>query len=246
VGRLLDGLLCDDGDRALLVVAAPAEARAVLGGFGRDEGLAERFWERHELRGGVDCVVTGVGKANAAGALMRVLDVGRDRVVISCGVAGSLPESGCEIGAVVVSTRSVYADEGIETEEGFLTCASMGFGFVHGGGDVDSMGVDVDEEVLGVLGELADVRGVVATVSTCSGTDALAEGVVQRTGAIAEAMEGAAVGVCVANASLVEGAGARVRFGELRVVSNTTGDRSWQKWDLASAMEGLGEVAASL
>ncbi|MHC4975403.1 MAG: futalosine hydrolase [Planctomycetota bacterium] len=238
VDRRLDEVRGDG--RALLVVAASLEARALLGAFGRDAALGERYWTRHVLRDGVDCVVTGVGKANASGGLMSVLDLREDRVVVSCGVGGVLPGGGCEVGGCVVGSRSVYADEGIETEDGFTACEEMGFGFVHGAGNGSRMGVACDERVGRALRCEGDSEGVIATVSTCAGTDERARGVVERTGAVAEAMEGAAVGVTLANARGVEG-GSGVGFVEFRVISNTTGSRSWQRWDLDGAIRVLGE-----
>ncbi|MFG0258053.1 MAG: futalosine hydrolase [Phycisphaerales bacterium JB043] len=232
--------------RALLVVAAPAEARALLRACGCDEALAERCWSRHSVRDGVDVVVTGVGKANASAGLMRVLDTREDRVVVSCGVGGALVGSSCEIGECVVATRSVYADEGIETEDGFLSCEQMGFGYVRGGEPGSLMGVECDGRVVDALHREGDHRGGVATVSTCAGTDALARGVVERTGAIAEAMEGASVGVSLANAMEADDRTWRVRFGEFRAISNTTGDRSWQEWDLEGALRVLGERVACM
>jgi futalosine hydrolase len=91
---------------------------------------------------------------------------------------------------------------------------------------------------------LAGLRGVVnhvgpiATVATCSGTAAAADEVRRRTGAIAEAMEGAAV---VSTAVKLG-----VLAGELRAVSNTTGDRASQQWDLDAAIRALAAALRAL
>lgn len=98
--------------------------------------------------------------------------------------------------------------------------------------------VPVDEGVLGAIRPLADAAGPVATVSTCSGLDSLAGQVRARTGALAEAMEGAAVGQVAHRLG--------IPFGELRVVSNTTGDRPRQVWDLKGALERLAAVLGLL
>ena len=79
--------------------------------------------------------------------------------------------------------------------------------------------------------------GPIATVATCSGTDALAAGIAVRTGAIAEAMEGAAV----LHAARLLGAPAI----ELRSISNRTGDRDRQDWKLSEAFEALRSAAAA-
>jgi len=73
--------------------------------------------------------------------------------------------------------------------------------------------------------------GHIATVATCSGTDLQAQQVARRTRAIAEAMEGAAV------------VHAARRLGvpaiEIRTISNTTGDREQQQWNLEGALAAL-------
>jgi futalosine hydrolase len=133
---------------------------------------------------------------------------------------------------VVVATACVLADEGVVSAQGFQDIAALGFGPTSEG-----VSIPVPAALADALAVPGAVRGPVATVSTCSGTDALAEELQRRTGAVAEAMEGAAVAV----------AGSRlgVPVGEVRVVSNTTGDRARQVWKLAEALEGLSGVIGS-
>lgn len=188
--------------------------------------------------------MTGVGKANAAGATARALQMRTYWSVINIGIAGALPGS-LRIGQVVLASSSVFSDEGILTPEGFRTCSQMGFPPAPSSGDA----LPVDPELLSRLEPMVRSRGgsvgPVATVSTCSGTDALARGVVERTGAIAEAMEGAAVGLVAARFS--DSFPRRgTRFAELRVISNTTGDRGSQAWDMKQALAGLTDLAAAV
>jgi futalosine hydrolase len=218
----------------LLVVAAPAEARAVLKGLGADEEVAEGNWRVRQDLAGFDVLITGVGKANAAGATARALDLSRHQAVLSIGVAGALPGSGLAVGDVVAAEASTFADEGLLTPERFLDCHAMGFPF----GAFEGAAVPVDPRLLGVIRPLSKATGPIATVSTCAGVDALAAEVRARTGALAEAMEGAAVGL-VANRL-------GAPFAELRVISNTTGDRAAQTWDLKGALARLEAVVAVL
>jgi futalosine hydrolase len=224
--------------RVLLAVAAPGEARAVLAGLGADAGLASREWEGLELDQRFDLVVTGVGKSNAAGAVGQVLAGGRHRMVVNIGICGALAGraggAGLRIGSVVAATASVFADEGVGGDGEFVEMSKLGFAPMPGAGEA----MAVDAAMLEALGLLADASGPIATVSTCSGTDALAGEIVRRTGAIAEAMEGAAVGLVAHRLG--------VAFGELRVVSNTTGSRTRQVWDLKGAMARLSDVASRL
>lgn len=219
-------------DRTLLCIAAPRECRSVLDALGGKRLQLPAAWECLSLEGGFDIVLTGVGKSNASGATGRVLDPSVHRAVFSAGIAGMLPGSGLELLDVVVADRSVFADEGIGTESGFVPMDEAGFGAFPDG----RMHTDHDPgDVLRMIS--ADARrGGVATVSWCSGSDGCAEGVVSRTGAICEAMEGAAVALAARRIDPT------VRTGELRVVSNTTGDRARQRWVLDAALERLGAV----
>jgi len=212
--------------RCLLAVAAPRERDAVLDAF--DRARAPDHHDIITLDARFDLVVTGVGKARAAAMTTRALHASSYGSVLSVGVAGALPRDDAPpIGAVVGATRSVFADEGIGAEDRFIPMSELGFGAFPGG----DMSIDHDRDLLGVLAP--DCRGAVATVSWCSGTDACARAVAARTGAVCEAMEGAAVALA---AALHDGS---IRTGELRAISNTTGARSAQTWDLDAALGSL-------
>ena len=196
--------------RILVVTSVPAEADAI---------------GSHDA---VTVVTGGIGRVNAAAATTEsILRQGPFDAVVNAGVAGVLPGGALSIGETVVASRCIYAEEGLITPAGFVDMAAMGFSL----GDFDGNTVPVDEGLLSrVAGRFR--TGPIATVATCSGTDAAAESVADRTGAVAEAMEGAAV-VHAARRLLVPAM-------ELRVVSNTTGDRDNQKWDLPAALAALG------
>jgi len=241
-----------DGRPALLVVAAPKEARAVLVGLGGAPATKPSLhrWEAIPARSGFEVLVTGVGKACAAGAVAMVLDPSRHACVINLGVAGALPADG-EIGRrpglldVVLADQSVYGDEGIETPGGFEDVASMGFSPAPPGFEAMGLAAPADAALLETLRPIADRVGPIATVSTCAGTDLNARKIVARTGAVAETMEGAAIGftaLCVSAAGDVPA----IPFVEARVISNTTGDRHTQRWDLAGALERLSALTSDL
>lgn len=176
---------------------------------------------------GATIVVGGVGRTNAAVATTRgLLHDGPFDAVISAGVAGALPDAPCSIGDVVVGTHAVYAEEGVSTPTGFQDMTSLGFPLGPFEGNV----VPADASLGAALSGLG-TSGVIATVATCSGTDEAARVVQGRTGAVAEAMEGAAV----LHAAMIGGCPAI----EIRAISNTTGDRDAQKWDLEAAFSAL-------
>jgi futalosine hydrolase len=205
----------------LVVVPTPAEARVI----GERAAISlERNtgpWRTSRLDEFSDLVICGVGKVNAAGAVAALGQ--RYKGVLNLGIAGSLPGSGLSTAAAVLGSPSAYADEGLLTPQGYVPCHDMGFPL----GSFESGRIMPDPEWAGLLRPLVDAAGPIATVSTCSGTDQAAAEVVRRTGALCEGMEGAAVGHAAARLG--------IRFAEVRVISNNTGDRDRQRWDLGSA-----------
>lgn len=230
------------GGRVLIVVAAWNEAAALLRGL--DPGAEPPGeWELFPVGDDLDLIVSGVGKANAAGATALVLDPGVYSAVLSVGIGGTLERDDPEgqLGLSIGASESVFADEGVAGPDGFRPLSALGFPPVPSGdGREAGDGVAGDPVLLRALSGLGviDRTGVVATVSVCSGTDALAVGVGARTGAIVEAMEGAAVGLVAMRLG--------TPFAEVRVVSNTTGDRDIQVWDMGGAMAGLERIGAIL
>ncbi len=229
--------------RLLIAAAAPSEGAAILRGLGHVRATAPEIdWTPIEAGERIDLVVTGVGKANAAGGVARAFDPGRHGAVLSLGLAGALPGTPpLGLLTVVAGTISIYGDEGVPTADGgFKDLAMLGFAPNSGLDDPSAMGVASDAALLAAF-DLRELSvGAIATVSECSGTDERAAEMVRRTGAVAEAMEGAAVGFTVRRVSR------QVRFLELRVISNTTGDRDRQVWDVRGALGVLSEVAGLL
>ncbi len=177
---------------------------------------------------GTTIVVAGVGRTNAACATTEALIENPDiALVISAGIAGSLPPRFLAIGSTIIATGCVYVEEGLEHPEGFSDMTGLGFPL----GPFEGNRVPVASTPLRQAPEHF-VRGPIATVATCSGTDAAAARVVARTGALAEAMEGAAV----VHAALRRG----IPGIEVRTISNRTGERDQQQWDLPAALDALG------
>lgn len=221
--------LCQHSNsRILFVTAAPKEAAAIAGVF---DAPAPAPWRPVELAPWLDLVVSGVGKSNAAGATARFANPERHAYVLNVGIAGVLPGGNLKLLDAVVGRRSVFADEGVATSSGFTPMSGCGF---PPGAPENGDGVPADERLILACG--VTVVGAIATVSTCSGTDRLAAEVAARTGAAAEAMEGGAAGLAAWRAGL--------GFAEVRIISNTTGERTGQVWDLAGALAALSEWVA--
>lgn len=217
------------------MVAAPAEARAILAGFGSDAAVPDE-WTSITLGAGFDLLLSGVGKANASGATAHAIARSAPSRVLNLGICGALPHAEpLKIGEAVLATRCLLADEGIEIPSGWIPLANAGFP-----GAIDADSISPDALFNQFLRPFADRAGVIATVSSCSGSDARAEEISRRCSleGLAEAMEGAAIGLAAARQG--------VPFAELRVVSNRTGDREAQGWNLPAALSRLSSIASQL
>lgn len=205
----------------LVVTAVDAEAEAVRAGA--DPGL-------------VVVEAAGVGPAAAAAGAARLLALaevaGRPfRAVLSAGIAGGFPGR-ADIGATVIGVRSVAADLGAESGDGFLPIESLGFG---------SSVLAADEKLIEALTAALPhaVAGDVLTLATVTGTAGTAARLAAaHPAAVAEAMEGFGVACAAATAG--------VPFAELRTVSNVIGPRDRSAWRLADAFAALTAAAKTL
>lgn len=166
-------------------------------------------------------VQLGVGKVEAALALTRRLSAQTPDVIVNFGVAGVFPGAGLKVGDVCLVTQESFADEGLVTEDGFEDLVALKL--------ADRVVWDADavwtRRVADLLDDVPQVRGT--TVSTISGTDALAKAYANRVRPAVETMEGAAV------ARVCEAFG--VPWVQLRSISNRVGDRANGGWDIRLA-----------
>ncbi|MGN9889680.1 futalosine hydrolase [Micromonospora sp. L31] len=211
----------------LVLTAVPAEAEAVRAGL-TDPTVTVR--------------PVGVGPAMAGAATARLLTLaeaaGRPyRAVVSAGIGGGFAGR-VAVGATVLGTRSVAADLGAESPEGFIPVDELGMPpELLGGGPT----VYADPELLAALcAALPEaVVGAVLTVSTVTGTAASTRALADRhPDAVAEAMEGYGVAVAAAHAGLP--------FAELRTVSNPIGPRDRGSWRMREAFTALTAAARAL
>lgn len=178
----------------------------------------------------------GVGAAEAAAGTARLLALaeaaGRPYAsVISAGIGGGLPGRAV-IGDTVIAVRSIAADLGADSADGYLPIEELGFG---------SSVVAADEGLSALLREsLPDALiGDVLTVNTVTGTGDRAIALAARHPvAVAEAMEGYGVAVAARAAG--------VAFAELRTISNPVGPRDRGAWNLPAAFTALTAAFAAL
>ncbi|MEU8660905.1 futalosine hydrolase [Actinoplanes philippinensis] len=200
----------------LVVTAVNAEAEAVRADLDPGEVVVE---------------AVGVGPAAAAAGTARLLAGRAFRAVVSAGIAGGFPGRAA-VGSLVIASRSIAADLGAESPDGFLPIEELGFG---------TSVLDADPHLVKALQTAlpAAITGDVLTLATVTGTAATADRLAARFPlAAAEAMEGYGV------ASAAAGAG--VPFAELRAISNPIGPRDRAAWRLGDAFAALRATAAAL
>jgi futalosine hydrolase len=198
----------------LVVTAVSAEADAVRAGADPDHVVVE---------------AVGVGPAAAGAGTARLLATGRYKAVISAGIAGGFPGR-ASVGATVLGARSIAADLGAESPDGFLPVEELGFGRSR---------VESDPALIKALAAALPeaVVGDVLTLATVTGTAATAERLAARfPAAVAEAMEG--FGVAVAAGDLP--------FAEVRAISNPVGPRDRAAWRLKEAFAALSTASGTL
>ena len=213
------------GARLLIVTAVEAEAEAVRAGV-QASGTEPAT---------VVVAAVGVGPAAAAAATARLLTLAEAagtpfRAVIGAGIAGGFPGR-APVGATVLGARSIAADLGAESPDGFLPVDQLGFG-----SNLLDAGPALLEHLTAALPEA--VVGDILTLATVTGTAQTAAALQARhPEAVAEAMEGYGV-ACAART-------AGVPFAELRTISNPVGPRDRAAWRLREAFSALTEASAA-
>ena len=175
--------------------------------------------ERLAGRRDVTVIETGVGPVNAAHAVTMAITQHKPSEIMICGVGGAYPQSGLQIGDVVCAEMECYGDLGASSPTGFLDMKTLGFAVVAGAAPIYN---DLPMQILPL-----ERRAKFVTVSTCTGTEAAARAIEQRTGGAVENMEGAAI----AHVAHLMGVG----VGEVRGISNMVTNRDKSSWKLKDA-----------
>jgi len=219
--------------RVLIVTAVEAERAAVLAGLAlKDDPDPEQIVDPVPIV--VEAV--GVGATAAAARTAPKLLLARSagypfHLVVSAGIAGGFADR-AGVGSTVLASRSVAADLGADSPDGFLSLATLGFG---------QSTMDADKELLTQMRSALPgaVVGDVLTVATVTGTAEGAATMLARwPGAVAEAMEGFGVATAAAQEA--------VAFAELRTISNPVGPRERASWRISDALAALTRAAAQL
>ncbi|HJV67259.1 MAG TPA: futalosine hydrolase [Geomonas sp.] len=214
---------------SLLVQASSAQP---MGGLRHLAAFRGRLGGRE-----VVLAVTGIGKVNAASAATLLLERLEPELLINTGCGGAYPGAGLEVGALAFASSESFADEGVQTCEGWRGLELIGIPVFEGGGERLFNTFPLAGGPAGSACRWAVVHGFRAalgpflTVSTCSGTALQGAELLARYAGICENMEGAAI----AQVSRLYD----VPLLEVRGISNLVEDRDLSRWDLKLA---VGEV----
>jgi nucleoside phosphorylase len=205
-----------------IFVPSVKEAKALFGGNIREEGgfLSAKYRNS-------DVLISGVGKCNTALNITRWLFLNpqeENTILILIGIAGAYPQGGLKIGDVRMIRWEFFADEAL-LSEGKLT-------------GVDEIGFPVCPDNRVKLHtpdwgfEICDAN----TVSLIPATPFLSDLYHNKTGALLEAMEGAAFGLAAAHFNL--------KAVQFRSISNFTGGED--EWDIKKGISSLKDALESL
>ena len=207
----------------------------------------------------VALMVTGCDKVNAAHGLTCVLQTvcADPALVVQTGIGGAFARTRAEsrdgelapgpaVGDVVVATQEAYSDTGTSSPEGWLSPAEIDLPVACGSG-VETFGVfPLDKELVetarsAIVERMGGEEGLLVhagpcvTASLITGTDEEAQRLIERWGALAESMEGAAA----AHVCLLHG----IPFLEIRGMSNLVGHRDRGSWQVEKAVSVAGRAA---
>lgn len=170
-------------------------------------------------RADLTIICTGIGPVNAAHAVTLAITRDRPEAIVVCGVGGAYPGAGLGVGDVAWADVECYGDLGADAPSGFLDLEALGFPLIAGPPPV------YNDLPLQLFPAARHAKFV--TVSSCTGTDAAARAIADRTGGAVENMEGAAV----AHVAYLHG----IPVGEVRGISNMVTNRDTSAWRLRDA-----------
>jgi len=194
---------------------------------------------------GIRIATTGAGKVSAALTTLELVQEKRPDWIIQIGCAGAYPTSGLHTGDAAVADLEIFADEGVEAPDGFLSMEDIGLPQAAREGEliynrvpVHSPSAATLESIRSVIGDGPRIKtGRFCTVSCGSGTDSAAARIVETWNPLVESMEGA-------SAALVAWKN-NIRFSEIRGISNMTGNRNREEWEIPAACEIAARVLAT-
>lgn len=220
--------------KILLVAATRFEIEPLLSAFGDPLNP-----DRLKLPGlSADILITGVGMVATAFALGKQLALNQYDLAINVGIAGSFSFD-IELGEVVLITEDIFAEQGAEDGEGFLSLNELGFGETTQY-PVSRFQKERNSEHSGLnLSMLEQIRKVKSiTVNKVHGHELSISKTLSRFKAEAESMEGAAFFYACNQC--------QTPCIQLRSISNYVEPRNKEKWKVDLAINKLNEFLVNL
>lgn len=226
--------------RLLITAASPVECEAIiLGAQQLNSDVTEvpnatppALWQAIKFNDFVSLLHTGVGKANAAGAVATELARSSDYAgVMSIGIAGSY-DSSISLRSSVLGVKHWMLDEGtlVQKTPGWISLEEAGWAKIS----IDCDNSELHESCRSLVDHTADV----ATISTISGTTELKDLYLKRAGVKIETMESGAIALVCSMRT--------VPFADLRVISNFCGERVADNHDFPGALKKVSHLVQSV
>ena len=221
----------------IVTASTPLELSLLIESTGALPVAAGRLQAFRAGWGGRELILalTGMGKVNAASALTALLERFTPELVINVGCGGAFPGSGLAVGDLAIAQSETFADEGVQTPDGWRGLDLIGIPVFRGSGEPIFNSIELPRDLAAGALLCAREQGIGAvvgpflTVSTCSGTASHGEELLRRFPGICENMEGAAL----AQVALIYG----IPLLEVRGVSNLVEDRDLARWELKRAVD---------
>lgn len=174
---------------------------------------------------------SGVGQTAMSLQLTRLLERYPAEAVLLCGCGGSYPGSTLRNGELAIATAEFFGDLGVTCENDFFHLSELDIPqnpeqelIVQRSYLLPSPLLDHARKILPQA-----LCGTFVTVNSCSGHETLSNELQQRSGGICENMEGAAAAQVCAEYD--------IPLLELRGISNPTGSRDPQQWNIKLGAE---------
>lgn len=215
--------------RILLVAATRAEIEPFLTRFSGLDKHDRLTFDNFT----VDILITGVGMVATAFALGQKLATNQYDLAINAGIAGSF-DFDIALGEVVLVTEDIFAEQGAEDGEEFLSLKELGFGEIthfQNSGTLTAGRLDLTS-----LENLKKVKAI--TVNRVHGNEFSIAKTLSRFNARVESMEGAAFFYACnqTNTPCIQ----------VRSISNYVERRNKEKWNIGLAVKNLNDCLASI
>jgi futalosine hydrolase len=217
--------------KILLVAATRFEIAPLLAKFA-DPQNPDQLVFAHST---ADILITGVGMVATAFALGKHLALNHYDLAINVGVAGSFVFD-IELGEVVLITEDVFAEQGAEDGEDFLTLNQLGFGEITQYSSSNYPDVNKTLLTSTTLEQIRKVKGI--TVNKVHGHEFSIAKTLGRFKSEVESMEGAAFFYSCNQSDTA--------CLQLRSISNYVEPRNREKWEVELAVKNLNQFLINL